>query len=257
MLHHSDDPSAETFAVTCYLDESGTDLNGPVAVLGGLLLNKANCSDFDAHWANILNHYNIAPPLHMREFGPHGKHGHLYARARRGLFLGLVDVINFHKIISIAATLNHEQFKAYVPEKIPANVSMYGLCFTLCAFQNHRQAEHMEYKERIAFLLEQPSEHAGEIVEAHRAMIKWQESQEFHMGNIEFADKKISALQAADVVAWGVRRRISGKPFHRGFEPILDIFNPEHHLENTWEDKYFLDLTEWAGKEIAKQEGSQ
>jgi hypothetical protein len=250
LLHHSDDPTKETFALTCYLDESGIDNQGPVAAVGGLLLDKAQCLSFDKQWVKILNHYEINRPLHMKKFLKEQKR--LSIRQRRGLFHGLSETINSYKAHSTAAVLSHEQFNKFVPDKIPTKLSLYGFCFILCAFQNHLQAESWEYKDRIAYLLEQPNEHSGDIADAHSAMIEWQKDKEFHMGTFGFADKGFSALEAADVIAWGTRRRISGKPFYEGFEHINDIFNPNHHVENTWDDKLFYDLTEWAAKQIAE-----
>jgi hypothetical protein len=251
-LHHSDDPNNRTVAVTCYLDESGTDNQGPVAVAGGLLLNKTNCLHFDEEWKKLLDHYDIDNRcIHMKDFRTKNKH--LSPRSTRGLFLGVVDLINSHKYASIAATINHDQFKKLVHEEIREHVGMHFFCFLLCAFQNHMQAEYMKFNERIAFLLEQPCEHGDEILAAHKAIIIDQETKEFHMGTIGFADKKISALQAADVIAWGVRRRISGLSFPFGFEPILKILESEDHLQDKWQDDAFIALSEWAEKEIDKE----
>jgi hypothetical protein len=46
-MKHSHEASREAGVVTCYLDESGIHDLAPIAVLGGLLLNKSGFLAFD------------------------------------------------------------------------------------------------------------------------------------------------------------------------------------------------------------------
>jgi len=67
-MHQSDDESRQAAIVTCYLDESGTQEGAPIAVVGELLLNKANFASLDAAWWPMLVKHSIEPPLHMKDF---------------------------------------------------------------------------------------------------------------------------------------------------------------------------------------------
>jgi hypothetical protein len=58
---------------TCYVDESGTDANLPIAVVAGLLLDSPGCFWFDVEWSKTLRRYGITGPIHMREFTPDGR----------------------------------------------------------------------------------------------------------------------------------------------------------------------------------------
>ncbi len=63
------------------------------------------------------------------------------------------------------------------------------------------------------------------------------------MGTIMFAyPTKVAALQAADVIAWGVHRRLMAKPFNQGFEFIENIINAGHHVQQSWEESDLQDL---------------
>ncbi|MGD0232397.1 MAG: DUF3800 domain-containing protein [Syntrophorhabdales bacterium] len=255
VLHRSDDPDKKAVVMTCYLDDSGTDNQGPVAVSGGILVNKANFLHFDEKWTFLLDRYKVRDHkdnrrLHMKDFRSTNKH--LSRREQRALFLGLSDLINSHKYISVAATLTHDQFKTLVHDEIKEHTGMHFFCFLLCAFHVHGQAEYMKFNERIAFLLEHQEEHEEEILRAHGQWIRRQEQQELHMGTLGFSDEKFSALQAADVVAWGVRRQLSGLPFPFEFEPILDILRVDH-LQDQWKDDALTTILKWTEDEVEKE----
>ena len=88
-LHHSTDPSRSMAVLTCYLDKSGTDNSSEVAVVGGLILDMSQFRRLDKEWHNILNLHNIPWPLHMKEFGLHGKLKDMRSEARRSFFSDL------------------------------------------------------------------------------------------------------------------------------------------------------------------------
>jgi hypothetical protein len=74
-------------------------------------------------------------------------------------------------------------------------------------------------------------------IDSHAVLLEFQKSQPVNAGRLEFdSDDKILALQAADVIAWSVRRRLTGN-FKNGFEPLPHLFNLDHveqPLEEDW-----------------------
>src|ERR1022692_1046571 len=86
VMHQSDDESRQAAVVTCYLDESGTHEGAPIAVVGGLLLNKARFGALDGGWDSMLAAHSIPPPLHMNEFRrPDGRLADVSNDSRRAL----------------------------------------------------------------------------------------------------------------------------------------------------------------------------
>jgi hypothetical protein len=234
-------------AVRLYLDESGGDDPGtPQAVVGGVLIRYSFLLHFEEEWDRMLETHGITPPIHMREFGTHGRFADISPRGRRELFLKIAELINFHKIASMAATLSNEEYKANVDEKVREEFSVYGMCFILAAVMNHKLAASKSYGKRIAFILDTGNPHKDHIVKAHATMIEWQKESFLNVGGLYFEDDRdLGILQAADVVAWGVRRRTTGKPFGYGFEPINDILNKqEGHGEADWEAGWLKDVSE-------------
>jgi hypothetical protein len=64
---------------------------------------------------------------------------------------------------------------------------------------------------------------------AHGYVINFQSPAPLRIGTIAWADdKKFPALQAADTIAWAVRRRAAGMMFKNGYEPLEQIFDGLH-----------------------------
>jgi len=111
----------------CYIDESGTDSDLPVAVVAGLLLDGKGFFWLGQEWEKTLAQHHIPGPIHMREFGPHGRFNDLTHDARRALFADLVEAINDNKLMSVAGTLTAAQYRQTF--KGISKLSMYAACF--------------------------------------------------------------------------------------------------------------------------------
>jgi len=246
-MHHSDDPNRQAwaFSVRCYLDESGTHDQSPYTVVAGLCLNRNSFISLGKLWNELLRDMQIKPPVHMKEFGrPNGRLGYLTDAQRYLLFANITAIINSHKVYSIAATMDQKQFKEICRLHPKKEMSSYGMCFVLCAYINHKQAEYKKYSHNIAFLMSEISEHKGQILATHAEMKECQKTNPFHMGSISFDDPiNVPALQAADIIAWGVRKRLMEESFNQGFEYIEKIFD-ENHLEYPYLEEHFLGISQ-------------
>jgi Protein of unknown function (DUF3800) len=243
-MHHSDDPSRETAVVSGYFDESGTDDLSPLAVVGGLLLNKSGFRIFQDEWDGMLATHKV-PYIHMKEFGRHGKLGNLDEDESFTLLADAVAIINSYKIRSMAAVLTTAEYDANFQDLIGTrkDMSLYCMCFILCVVVNHKVAEAAEYYERIPFLMDEGNNYAPHVLKAHKTALKFQKEKFLNMGELTFEDdEEIKPLQAADMISWAVRRKTRGV-LDKGFQPLTELFDAKH-AEAPFQTEYLRELAE-------------
>ncbi len=252
LMHNSDDPERQTAAIRLYLDESGSggDPLTPHAIVGGLIINRPRYDAFEEVWPDVLERHGIDPPLHMKEFGrPHGRFASVSDVCRQALFADVASVINKHKLFSISASLSNQEYQTHFPSEVTDIFSVYGMCFILAAMVNHKIAENHNHKERIPFILDSGNPNAEHVRMAHASMLKFQKDSFMHVGSLTFdEDENLGILQAADVVAWGARRKATKIPFGCGFSPVAEILKEEnYHQENDWKSEWLQHLGQaWA-----------
>jgi Protein of unknown function (DUF3800) len=223
--------------VSCYLDESGTDSDLPTAVVGGLILTPADFFWLDIDWTNAANRYNISPPIHMRELTPHGKFASVDASVRRKLYTDLVQIVNEHKRFSIGAVLATEPYRRIFAGV--SKMSVYAACFGLAVMMNDILAPKSGYDSSISYVLDDGNRYKQDIRDVDAGL-------RCHGVNIRKVgfevDDSNSALQAADMVSWAVRRFLSGK-LPSGFEPLSDLFD-QHHTEVPYEEEWMQSVAD-------------
>ncbi len=233
-MTHSDDPRATLAAVTCYLDESATDGNTPTAVVGGVLMNRGSFLGFDAAWKLFLGKFNLWPAFHMKDFGAHGRFGHFTPAERVSIFKEAVLLVNNYKIYSLAATLEHCEYREAVHPVVRDGMSTYGMCFIAAVALSEHLATHNQYTKKLPYVLDSGNPYAQHVLSAHEGMVEEQQkgSGLVHMGGLSFVkDEDLTPLQAADIVCWAVRRKATEKPFNNGFEPLEAAINPLTHSQ--------------------------
>jgi hypothetical protein len=236
-LHHSNDINRRACVLTCYVDESGTDSNSTVAVVGGLILTMKQFFWLDEEWRKCLDLHNIPWPLHMKEFGSHGKLQGVRSEARRDLFTDLAGIINDNKTMSVASTLGSEQYRRAFDGV--TGLSMYGASFVQLAMINGTGARMGDYRDPIAYLLDTGNPYKHDAVDAHSFLVGDEDKYPLNMGTLAFdSDNKLSALQAADVVSWSVRRKLASE-LKSGFEPLAELFDSSH-IEVAYEEEWML-----------------
>jgi len=247
-MHGSGGSLQETAAVRLYLDESGgPDPGTPQAIVGGMLINYSRFLSFEDVWEGILERHGIAPPLHMKEFArPDGALASIPDSCRFELFTEIAEAINYHKIYSISAITGNDDYRRYVSKEVRDKFGVYGMGFLLAATMNHKMAQAHRYTGRIPFILDTGNPKKGQIAKAHEEMILIQRQVFLHVGGLHFEDDRdFGILQAADVIAWGARRRASKKPFGIGLTPIERILDSDRgHVEMTWEIGWMNEVNE-------------
>ncbi|MFZ3213792.1 MAG: DUF3800 domain-containing protein [Terriglobales bacterium] len=258
MLHNSGDPELETLALRLYLDESGGDDPGtPDAVVGGMLIARVRFLAFEDAWDEILKKHTIEPPLHMKEFSPNGRFAKVSHSCREALFRDVADAIRSHRVGSISASVSNAEYRKKVPAEARKVFSVYGMCFLLAAFGTQVIAAANSHHQRIPIIMDSGNPYADHVRKSHANIQQLQrEHAEFlNIGALAFEhDTNFGTLQAADVIAWGARKRASRQSFRHGFGPIDQIFQDRRrHQEASWTPRMLTEVGEYLSRAIAEQ----
>jgi hypothetical protein len=227
-----------------YLDESATDGGSPVAVVAGILLNWNQYAWLDIEWEKAIKQFGLKA-IHVRKIGPAGDLAGVPEGERRALFAQLAKIINENKGWSIAATLSSDEFKAHFGWLGERGWSIYATCFLLAAVLVGKQLDYEEYPYDVPYLMDDGNSYKREVERVHQFILSdSRKSRPYHCGSLDFkSDEKYRALQAADVIAWTVRRKRARDPFRNGFEPLEDIFLKDH-IEQPFEPAWMAEVSD-------------
>ena len=243
-MHHSYNPTAMSLFVRCYLDESGTHDQSKHAVVAGLLLDRNGFLSLDDEWVKLLPKHRVKAPLHMSKFDDDNRDASLSDGERRDFFKEAVEVINKHKKYSIAAILTQSQYDRVITPTVERMYSQYAFCFMACVYTNHNILTAVKHKDRVPYWVHRGNPRKADIRRAEDSLWQLQDNgEECHFDSVTFKDSELASMQAADMIAWGVRRKLHGLPFGRGFEPISMLYK-WHHEQPEWTDKMLQDLLE-------------
>jgi hypothetical protein len=222
---------------SCYIDESGTDSNLPIAVLAGLVLDDPGYFWLDVEWSQILRRHRIEHPIHMREFTPNGLFKALTHDARRALFTELVSAINQHKLMSLGATITAAQYRQHFDGL--TKFSMYAACFSNFVMLSGQGVKtYGTHRWPLSYFLDDGNAYKAQIREGESVLLKAFPG----IASIDFlSDSNVNALQAADVVSCAVRRHLSGDGFRHGLEPLESLFG-EYHLVLDYKEEWMRDV---------------
>jgi hypothetical protein len=104
----------------------------------------------------------------------------------------------------------------------------------------HGIAQANKYDKRIAYLVDSGNPYAENVFFAHQELVQVQTPEKYlNLGSLSFdLDDDVTALQAADVICWAVRRRATGFPFAAGFEPIEAILETKGHNQSPFPEDF-------------------
>jgi hypothetical protein len=212
-----------------YFDASGhPDDRGQIApafFVSGFVANVEKWGRFDKHWLALLDHYDIAPPFHMKDFEAGvGQYAPWKDdKPRRDEFrMAAIRLINVHTNKPFSAGLIlpdfYRMFEEYdVPARVPREPLVWcGL--TVCEMvkrwsANRVRAGVVRRTDKIDFLFEDGDKHRGRLSEAFDQQIGLRPS---------FRRKEEAvAFQACDMLAWENRRWLTDRanPAWRGPRP--------------------------------------
>lgn len=228
-MHHSNDRDRQSAVLACYVDDSGTDNQSPLVVLGACVLDRDAFIRFDKSWRKMLDQYRIES-LHMADFvRPHGKHIGIYPELKIALFRQVASIINRRKDSSFSILVSNAEFKKAIPHDMQgATIGPYAAAFIGLALMNSKIANVRDYPDKIAYLVDEGSSVAEQLRIGHLLVKGFEkaQSQKVRTGSFAFADDEdVSALQAADVIAWSARRKFSGDGLANEFAALNNIFS--------------------------------
>ena len=233
-MHHSDSPNRATMALTSYFDDSGSDDSSPITVIGGPVMSRNEFIAFARRWSQLLDLHRVPPPLHMADFvRPYGKHIGMHKEMKIALFSEAVSLINSHKSFGISVGIPQPDFKLTLPTNVSKELlSPYALAF-FCAvltIQGVCKNSVMARYEVVSYLVDDGSSWKDQLKDAHTWIVNSEKSknQPRNTGAMAFdTDDRVSALQAADVIAWSARRREIDGQLKDEFGPLTAVLAQE------------------------------
>ena len=237
-MHHSYRPDLAAMPLEAYYDDSGTDATSRTTVIGGPVMSEQAFVEFEEKWSLLLESYDIPHPLHMKDFFQKGKHGGLPTNVKRELFGKVAKLINKFKFFSISVGVSQVDFNAAIEGKIRQKlIGPYAFAFFNAVITNRKICSQSTlYKKRtISYLLDHGSAGKSQLLAAHGVIANLEQSQGGfrNIGSMAFdTDDRVSALQAADVIAWSARRRANGM-LEEEFSPLNEALSEPYHSHTT------------------------
>jgi hypothetical protein len=193
-----------------YIDDSGKD-DPPVFVLGGAAFATNRIAAFEQAWNDVLSASPAIPYFKMNEANAgRGTFQNMPRADRDAKVAALGEVLCGHAAATLAVIVRHEDYRRVFAGKMmqwmdrPYQMmfhSVIATAFKLCREQN--------LSETAEFVFDRQRGHEEALQESYPAFRKSMEPAlaTFLPENPRHADDKVEiALQAADMVAWHVRR---------------------------------------------------
>ena len=231
VMHRSYLPNNATMALTAYFDDSGSDTASAITVIGGPVMSRQACLEFQSEWSQMLDLYDILHPLHMKDFPQGGKHARLPKGIKSEMFGKAARIINGFKLFSISIGVPQPEFNATLPEKVRKRlIGPYALAFFCAVLANRSICDQSALygEQAISYLVDDGSVGKGQLMKAHTEIVKLETSTGGvrNTGSIDFdVDDQVSALQAADVVAWASRRKAVYGQLRGDFVPLEEVLS--------------------------------
>ncbi|MCW2337493.1 hypothetical protein M2337_001726 [Sphingobium sp. B2D3A] len=226
--------------IEIFIDDSGKN-DPPVFVLGGVIGRQEGWSAFADDWAMVLATHPAIPHLKMKD-----------ANARRGAFKGmstedrdaklvaLAAVIRKHALATISVTVRHEEYRQIFEGRMMRWMDRpYQMLFHLIIATTYKLRNELGLTHRASFVFDRQLEHEAALRESFVAMKKNMQPdlEAFLADDPRHADDKDELpLQAADMVAWHVRRSwkdcVSALRAASAAGPILADLPGKHDLFN-------------------------
>lgn len=222
-----------------FLDESSTDCGGPVAVVAGLLFTPDGFTWLDVEWKKALDECRLTG-IHMRTIQKDLKG--ISKPDRLKLFTNLAAAINSNKGWSLEASLDAVDHKKYFGWLGDNMWSMYAVCYLMTAISVGKQLEAEKYPYEVPFVIDDGNRYRPQVEWVHKHLID-EFPHPLCIGSLDFGTDATSRhLQAADIVAWAVRRKRAGDAFHDYMEPLESILTVEH-LDRRFEPEWMEEIS--------------
>jgi hypothetical protein len=226
----------------CYLDESGTDNNSDVAVVAGVVVNMKYSYWLQRDWLACLFRHDIASPFHMRECGKE-RFRKVYGNTLKRVLSELVAIVNEYKTLSVASTLTSNHYRRSFDGI--TELSMYGASYAEVVMINGVKSRQDGYYDKIRYCLDEGNIYRPQVEQAQDFLLSTEHKSPLNLGDLRFeSDTEFCALQAADLVSWSVRRKLTTKlkEEHAPLEELFDARHVQVNYEKEWMDNVARNL---------------
>lgn len=238
--------------LTAFFDDSGTHKKGPFCVLAGYIANADQWKAFSEEWDTELRAEPNIPCLKMSS-----------ANSKDGPFRGwettaierkvtrLAEIVNRHAIGGIAVVVSNDAYRKIAEGCLPSTVDHpYWLCYSKIVTETLEIYGRESNDEKINFVFDTQ----GEGYERRALLMhdNWREIFKASpngnlLGSLTFGnDVELMPLQAADMLAWHVRRRgdraMQNAPENRPLDAVLARI-PIALI--SWQPQEISDFVDW------------
>jgi Protein of unknown function (DUF3800) len=209
-----------------FCDESGSDERAKFLAIGGLVAEREKWVSFSRDWIDVLHEFAVNSPFKTQHFEKRKKQFSGWSNEKRHFLLnGLLLAItkNVQGVIGSAVSL--EGYRKLITGKVKAQVgSPYCLCFSGCVWCGAKWSRDFLYREPVNYLFDvghKNSEEAGMLWRKEYA--KDSTRRNYRLGTFSLdSDRRCVPLQAADLVAYWLRRYLQ----HKEKDPEAEIPYP-------------------------------
>jgi hypothetical protein len=190
-----------------FIDDSGSGGDSPYYVLAGYAASESTWMVFDEDWRRVLA---LTPPMKYFKMSE--------AESLKGQFLGFgadernarlalfIDVILRHQLMECSIAVLDEDFReAFYPLLPSSHSSPYYIAFIAVVSSFSGRYHWLGSEEVVDFIFDEQEGFETKAYRLYNRLETWFPNRRF--GGVRFAnDKVVLPLQAADLIAWQIRR---------------------------------------------------
>lgn len=212
--------------LVAYLDESGThdprgaEPSSEYAVIAGYVAEDKEWKHFNRAWRKVLRAYD-ARIFHMKDYAHSRGEFQGWSKVKRDSFcIALTDAIHGHALFGLGGLVLIRDYDTIVPEALKHEIRHpWYFCFSVL-MRGIRQSYKYLRPGRIRFVFDRNYEFQSTATEMFHRLKGYNPEHAERLDEIRFLPKdNIPALQAADFLAWEVRRYADHK-FSHSMRPI-------------------------------------
>jgi hypothetical protein len=197
-----------------FIDDSGKD-DPPVFVLGGLAIEKGRLAAFENAWNDVLQRAPAIPWFKMKEANRrHGAFKGMSFADRDARLADLGKVLKSHAVATLSVVVRHEDYRQAFDRQMMRSMDRpYQIMFHLAIATGFKLCRQLGRHTNAEFVFDRQLEHENQLRQSFVSLREGMDPElaKFLDTDPRHADDKDEvALQAADLVAWHVRRSWRG-----------------------------------------------
>lgn len=232
-------------ALTAHIDDSGTDINSPIAVAAGWIAPDPQWKKFTREWGKAKRELGL-DDFHMAHFINNNKKSEFADanlwndRRKRRVLLRLRSIINCRAAKGFAVGVNKKDYDDVIPAELRPYTGEYHYSYAVRALIGWIEQWRAEQgiKEPIKYVFDnmvKGSEKSEIELVFDNALHLDSDQKKYgvHPGCLSFCSRKqVFPLQSADMLAWTSRRLHA-----RRLDKSVSLYPPVVDMWNDWKDR--------------------